>query len=53
LQYFWRCIGVDRGFRGELEEDRKRRLEDIIRYARWEAEMTRRLGAKWFEMRDA
>ena len=36
----------------EVEEERKRNLEDIIRHARWEAEMVKKLGAKWFEMRD-
>jgi len=36
----------------EAEEERRRNLEDIIRHARWEAEMVRRLGAKWFEIRD-
>ncbi len=36
----------------EVEEDRKKNLEDIIRHARWEAEMVRKLGKKWFEMRD-
>jgi len=44
---------MSQSLRGEIEEDRKRNLEDIIRYARWEAEMARRLGAKWFEIRDA
>jgi len=35
---------MSRSLRREIEEDRKRRLEDIIRYARWEAEMARRRG---------
>lgn len=36
----------------EVREERRRNLEDIIRHARWEAEMVRRLGSKWFEIRD-
>ena len=36
----------------ELREERHRNLEDTIRHARWEAEIARRLGRKWFEMRD-
>ncbi len=36
----------------EVEEERRRNLEDIIRHARWEAEMVKRLGMKWFEIRD-
>ena len=43
---------MDHRLREELEEERRRNLVDIIRHARWEAEMVRRLGAKWFEMRD-
>ena len=38
--------------RRELEEEKKRNLEDIIRHARWEAEMVKKLGSKWFEARD-
>jgi len=30
----------------ELEEGKKRNREDIVRYARWEAEMVKRLGAE-------
>ena len=36
----------------EIREERRRNLEDIIRHARWEAEMVKKLGVKWFEMRD-
>ncbi|MEL9941090.1 MAG: hypothetical protein QW348_08920 [Ignisphaera sp.] len=36
----------------ELREERRRNLEDVIRNARWEAEMVRKLGIKWFEQRD-
>ncbi len=36
----------------ELEMEHKRNLEDIIRHARWEAEMVLKLGRKWFKMRD-
>ncbi len=36
----------------EVEEERRRNLEDVIRHARWEAEMVKRLGMKWFEIRD-
>ncbi len=36
----------------ELEEEKKRNLEDIIRHAKWEAEMVKKLGSKWFEARD-
>lgn len=36
----------------EVEEERRRNLEDIIRHARWEAGMVKKLGRKWFEMRD-
>jgi len=37
---------------GEVEEERRRNLRDIIRHARWEAEMVKKLGLEWFEMRD-
>ncbi|MEM2671958.1 MAG: hypothetical protein QXI64_10915, partial [Sulfolobales archaeon] len=30
----------------------RRNLEDIVRHARWEAEMVKKLGKKWFEIRD-
>ena len=36
----------------ELKEEKRRNLEDIIRHARWEAEMVRKLGSKWFGIRD-
>jgi len=36
----------------EIEEVRKKNLISIIEHARWEAEMVRELGVKWFEMRD-
>jgi len=36
----------------EIEETRKKNLVSIIEHARWEAEMVRELGVKWFEMRD-
>lgn len=36
----------------ELREEHRRNLEDVIRNARWEAEMVRKLGIKWFEQRD-
>ncbi len=36
----------------ELEKEKKRNLEDIIRHAKWEAEMVKKLGPKWFEQRD-
>ena len=36
----------------EVEEERRKNIEDIIRHARWEAEMVKRMGAKWFEIRD-
>ena len=37
----------------ELGEERRRNLEDVVRQARWEAEMVRRMGVRWFEQRDA
>ena len=36
----------------EVGEERGRNLVDIIRHARWEAVMVKRLGARWFEARD-
>jgi len=36
----------------ELKADRRRNLGDVIKHARWEAEANRRLGRKWFELRD-
>ena len=38
--------------REELEEERRRNLEDIIRFAKLEAEMVKKMGRKWFRMRD-
>ncbi len=35
-----------------LREERERNLEDIIREAKWNALMVKRLGMKWFEIRD-
>ncbi len=35
-----------------IEGERRRNLEDIIRHAWWEAEMVKKLGMKWFEIRD-
>ena len=37
----------------ELEEERSRNPEDVMRQAGWEAEMVRRKGVRWFEQRDA
>jgi len=36
----------------ELGEEEKRNREDIVRCARWEAEMVKKLGAEWFKTRD-
>lgn len=36
----------------ELTEERKKNREDIIRHAKWEAEMVKKLGPKWFQTRD-
>jgi len=36
----------------EIEEVRKKNLISIIEHAKWEAEMVRELGVKWFEARD-
>jgi len=36
----------------EIEETRRKNLISIVEHAKWEAEMVRRLGAKWFEARD-
>ncbi|RUM46756.1 MAG: hypothetical protein DSY37_04495 [Hyperthermus sp.] len=36
----------------EVVEERRRNLEDIVRHARWEAEMVKNQGMKWFETRD-
>ena len=35
-----------------IEEERKKNLEDVIRQARWNAMMVKKLGIKWFEIRD-
>lgn len=35
-----------------IEEDLRRNSEDIIREAIWNAEMVKKLGRKWFEIRD-
>jgi hypothetical protein len=36
----------------EFEQARKRNLEDIIKHAKWEAEMVKTQGKKWFKKRD-
>lgn len=38
--------------RAEVEKERKRNREDVIRHARWEAEMVRKMGKEWFRIRD-
>jgi len=38
--------------REEVEEARRKNLVSIVEHAKWEAEMVRRLGVKWFEARD-
>jgi len=38
--------------REEVEEVRRKNLASIVEHARWEAEMVRKLGVKWFEMGD-
>ena len=43
---------MDNDLARELREERRRNLEDVVRQARWEAEMVRRMGARWFEQRD-
>jgi len=43
---------VDERLLEEFRRDRLRNLEDAVRHAKWEAEMVRRLGPKWFEARD-
>jgi len=35
----------------EVEEARRKKLIGTIEHARWEAEIVRRPGVKWFEMR--
>lgn len=36
----------------EFERARKQNLEDIIRHAKWEAEMVKKQGKEWFKRRD-
>jgi hypothetical protein len=36
-----------------VEEDRRINLKAVIRDAAWNAEMVKKLGAKWFELRDS
>jgi len=36
----------------EIEETRRKNLVSIVEHARWEAEMVKKLGVKWFEARD-
>ncbi len=36
----------------EIEAEKRRNLRDTIRHARWEAEMVKKLGMKWFRIRD-
>ncbi|MCE4604249.1 MAG: hypothetical protein F7B20_04700 [Aeropyrum sp.] len=36
----------------QLRDERRRNMEDVMRQARWEAEMVRKLGKRWFEIRD-
>ncbi|MCE4606772.1 MAG: hypothetical protein F7B59_05520 [Desulfurococcales archaeon] len=36
----------------ELEEEKRKNLEEIMHHACWEAEMVRKLGSKWFAIRD-
>jgi len=43
---------MGRSLREEIEEERRRNLEDVVRHARWEAEMVKKLGDRWFEVRD-
>jgi len=38
--------------RRSIEDDRERNIEDIIRQAKWNAEMVKKMGTKWFEIRD-
>ncbi len=35
-----------------IEKDKKKIIEDEIEHAKWEAEMVKKLGNKWFEIRD-
>ena len=36
----------------EIEWERRRNLEDVIRHARWEARMVLEMGVEWFRARD-
>ncbi len=38
--------------RAEIEGERRRNLEDLVRHARWEAEMVKKMGKEWFRIRD-
>ncbi len=38
--------------RAEIEGERRRNLEDLVRHARWEAEMVKKMGEEWFRVRD-
>jgi hypothetical protein len=40
------------GLKKLIEEDLRRNSEDMIRGAIWNAEMVKKLGRKWFEIRD-
>lgn len=35
-----------------IKEERRKNIEDIVRDAKWNAEMVKKLGEKWFEIRD-
>lgn len=41
-----------RTVQAEILGERRRNLEDLIRHARWEAEMVKKMGKKWFKVRD-
>ncbi|PUA31637.1 MAG: hypothetical protein B7O98_09060 [Zestosphaera tikiterensis] len=43
---------MDQSLHEEIEVERKKNLEDIIHYAKWEAETVKKLGRKWFDIRD-
>ncbi len=43
---------LNASMRKAIEEDHEKNLEDLIRHARWEAEMVKKLGVKWFKERD-
>jgi len=44
--------GCRMALKEEIEEARRRNIVDVIRHARWEAEMVKKMGDKWFEARD-